>query len=161
MTIYFDNAATSWPKPPAVRAALDEYFGNAGGNPGRSGHRMSIAAARLVESSRDALAELFNAEDPSHIIFTQNATHAINIALYGLLRPGDHLITTSMEHNSVMRPLRHLEASGIDLTIVQCNRDGTMNVDHLNETIRSNTRLIITTYGYHVPGTALRIKANV
>src|SRR5919204_3305187 len=85
MTIFFDNAATSWPKPPSVRAALDEYFDDAGGNPGRSGHRMSIAAARLVESSREVLAELFNAEDPSRIVFTQNATHAINIALYGLL----------------------------------------------------------------------------
>src|SRR5919201_4897942 len=118
MTIYLDNAATSWPKPPAVRAALDEYFSDAGGNPGRSGHRMSIAAARLVESSREALAELFNAEDPSRIVFTQNATHAINIALYGLLRSGDHVVTTSMEHNSVMRPLRHLETSGIGLTVV-------------------------------------------
>src|SRR5206468_1546269 len=70
MPIYFDNAATSWPKPPAVRAALDEYFSDAGGNPGRSGHQMSIAAARLVENSREALAQMFNAEDPSRIVFT-------------------------------------------------------------------------------------------
>src|ERR671937_482532 len=108
MTIYLDNAATSWPKPPAVRAALDEYFSNAGGNPGRSGHRMSIAAARLVENSRELLADFFNAKDPSQIVFTQNATHALNLAIYGLLGRGDHVVTTGIEHNSVMRPLRHL-----------------------------------------------------
>src|SRR5499426_3470017 len=159
MTIYFDNAATSWPKPPAVRVALDEYFSNAGGNPGRSGHRMSIAAARLVESSREAVAELFNAEDPSQIVFTQNATHAINIALYGFLRPGDHVITSSMEHNSVMRPLRHLETSGIGLTIVPCNRDGTLDVDRLNAALASNARLIVTTHGSNVTGTLLPLKA--
>src|SRR5438445_8649253 len=85
--IYFDNAATSWPKPPAVRRALDEYFSDAGGNPGRSGHRMSIAAARLVENAREGLAQLFNATDPSRIVFTGNATHALNVALYGILRP--------------------------------------------------------------------------
>src|SRR6266852_9752188 len=100
--IYFDNAATSWPKPPAVRAALSDYFGESGGNPGRSGHRMSVAAARIVENAREALAGLFHANDPSRIVFTHNATHALNVALYGVLRGGDHVITTSIEHNSVM-----------------------------------------------------------
>src|SRR5215831_8716053 len=114
MTIYFDNAATSWPKPAAVREAIAEYFGEAGGNPGRSGHRMSIAAARVIENAREIVAEFFNAEDSAGIIFTQNATHALNLALYGLLRPRDHVVTTSMEHNSVMRPLRHLETLGVE-----------------------------------------------
>jgi selenocysteine lyase/cysteine desulfurase len=81
--IYFDNAATSWPKPAGVRAALNDYFGEAGGNPGRSGHRMSVAAARVVENAREALAELFHATDPSRVVFTHNATHALNLALYG------------------------------------------------------------------------------
>lgn len=159
MTIYFDNAATSWPKPPAVRAALDEYFSDAGGNPGRAGHRMSIAAARLVEASREGLAELFNAEDPSHIVFTHNATHAINIALYGHLRPGDHVVTTSIEHNSVMRPLRHLETVGIELTIVPCNPNATLDVSRLNAALRPRTRLIVTTHGSNVTGTLLPIEA--
>src|SRR5438876_10917557 len=97
--IYFDNAATSWPKPTGVRAALDDYFGEAGGNPGRSGHRMSIGAARIVGDAREALAELFNVRDPSRIVFTQNATHALNLALCGLLHAGDHVVTTSLEHN--------------------------------------------------------------
>src|SRR5262245_14201080 len=159
MTIYFDNAATSWPKPPAVRAALDEYFSDAGGDPGRAGHRMSIAAARLVEGSREGLAELFNAEDPSHIVFTHNATHAINIALYGHLRPGDHVVTTSIEHNSVMRPLRHLETAGIELTIVPCNPNATLDVSRLNAALRPRTRLIVTTHGSNVTGTLLPIEA--
>jgi len=111
-TIYFDNAATSWPKPPEVLAAIADCLAEAGGNPGRSGHRLSIAAARVVEDARELLAALFNAGDPSRIVFTQNATHALNLALYGLLRPGDRVVTTSVEHNSVMRPLRHLETQG-------------------------------------------------
>lgn len=152
-TIYFDNAATSWPKPKAVRSALDAYFGDAGGNPGRSGHRMSVAAARIVEDARDRLAEIFNVTDPSHLVFTQNATHALNLALYGLLRPGDHVVTTSIEHNSVMRPLRDLEKRGVDLTIVSCTHDGTVDLNRVGEALRPDTRLLVTTHGSNVAGT--------
>src|SRR6266700_7916717 len=127
--IYFDNAATSWPKPPAVRAALNEYFGEAGGNPGRSGHRMSVAAARIVETARETLAELLHSNDASRIVFTHNATHALNLALYGVLRSGDHVVTTSLEHNSVMRPLRHLETLGVEVTVVASNPNETVDVD--------------------------------
>ena len=140
--IYFDNAATSWPKPPAVCAALSDYFGDAGGNPGRAGHRMSVAAARIVENAREAVAELFHANDSSRIVFTQNATHALNLALYGLLRPGDHVVTTSIEHNSVMRPLRHLETLGVELTVVACGVDGMVDLDRLHHApSRHDTRL--------------------
>ncbi len=159
MPIYFDNAATSWPKPPAVRAALDEYFSDAGGNPGRSGHQMSIAAARLVENSREALAQMFNAEDPSRIVFTHNATHALNLAIYGVVRPGDHVVTTSVEHNSVMRPLRHLETTGVYVTMVPCRPDGTLDVSRLNDAIRPGTRLVVTTHGSNVVGTLMPIEA--
>lgn len=157
--IYFDNAATSWPKPPAVRAALDDYFGDAGGNPGRSGHRMSIAAARVVENAREALAELFNAKDPSRIVFTQNATHALNLALYGVLRPGHHVVTTSVEHNSVMRPLRHLETLGVELTVVACTREGMLDPDSLRRALRPDTRLLVTTHGSNVVGTLTPVGA--
>ena len=150
--IYFDNAATSWPKPPAVRAALDEYFGEAGGNPGRSGHRMSVAAARIVESTREALAELFNAADPSRIVFTHNATHALNIALQGLLRPGGHVVTASMEHNSVMRPLRYFERSGVEVTVVGCSPDGSLDLDAVRRAFRRDTRLLVTTHASNVAG---------
>src|SRR2546422_1490516 len=159
MAIYFDNAATSWPKPPAVRRALDEYFSDAGGNPGRSGHRMSIAAARLVENAREGLAQLFNATDPSRIVFTGNATHALNVALYGILRPGDRVVTTSLEHNSVMRPLRHLESRGVELTIVPCRPDGTLDINRLNDALRAGTRLLVTTHGSNVTGTLIPIRA--
>ncbi len=151
--IYFDNAATSWPKPPAVRVALDEYFGEAGGNPGRSGHRMSIAAARIVENAREAVAELLNAQDPSRIIFTHNATHALNLAIQGLLRPGDHVVTTSMEHNSVMRPLRHFEGLGVEVTVVACDRDGRLDAEVVRRAIRPDTRLLVTTHASNVAGT--------
>src|SRR5437762_5569969 len=157
MPIYFDNAATSWPKPPAVRAALDEYFSDAGGNPGRSGHQMSIAAARLVENSREALAQMFNAEDPSRIVFTHNATHALNLAIYGLLRPGDHVVTTSVEHNSVMRPLRHLETRGVEVTVVACAPDGTLALDDVRRAVRPGTRLLVTTHASNVLGTVMPI----
>jgi len=151
--IYFDNAATSWPKPAPVCAALTGYFADAGGNPGRSGHRMSIAAARLVEGARETLADFFHAGDPSRIVFTQNATHALNVALYGLLRPGDRVVTTSLEHNSVMRPLRHLESRGVAITVVPCAQDGTFDVQGLRRAIRPDTRLLVTTHASNVVGT--------
>lgn len=151
--IYFDNAATSWPKPPTVRAALDGYFGEAGGNPGRSGHRMSVAAARIVESAREALAELFNAHDPSRIVFTHNATHALNLAIQGLLRPGHHVVTTGMEHNSVMRPLRHYEGLGVEITVVACTPDGRLDLEAVRRAIRRDTRLLVTTHASNVAGT--------
>jgi len=157
-TIYFDNAATSWPKPEGVRAALSDYFGDAGGNPGRSGHRMSVAAARIVENAREALAELFQANDSSRIVFSQNATHALNLALYGLLHPGDHVVTTSVEHNSVMRPLRHLETLGVELTVVACTSDGTLDVSHVRRALRPHTRLLVTTHASNVVGTLLPVR---
>jgi cysteine desulfurase family protein len=157
-TIYFDNAATSWPKPPAVCTALTEYLGDAGGNPGRSGHRMSIAAARVVENAREGLAELFNVTDPSRIVFTQNATHALNLALYGLLQPGDHVVTTSIEHNSVMRPLRDLESRGIAITVVPAGCDGAVDVQQIRNAIRpGSTRLLVTTHASNVVGTLIPV----
>lgn len=162
--IYFDNAATSWPKPDAVRAALGEYFGEAGGNPGRSGHRMSVAAARVIEQGRELLADLFRVSDPSRIVFTHNATHALNLAIYGLfhrgaVRPGDHVVTTGVEHNSVMRPLRHLESMGVELTIVACASDGSLEAKHVRPALRPNTRLVVSTHASNVTGTILPIAA--
>ena len=151
--IYFDNAATSWPKPDAVRAAHNEYFADAGGNPGRSGHRMSIAAARLVEGAREHLAALFHVTDASRIVFTHNATHALNLALSGLLHAGDHVITTSMEHNSVMRPLRHFESTGVQLTVIPSSGEGVLDLDHVRKAIRANTKLLVTTHASNVTGT--------
>ena len=157
MPIYFDNAATSWPKPSAVRAALDAYFGGAGGNPGRAGHRMSIAASQIVEDARDNLSELLGVEDPAQVVFTKNATEALNIAIYGMLQPGDHAVTTSIEHNSVMRPLRHLESQGLELTVIGCGSDGRLNPDDVAESFRPETKLLTTVHGSNVTGTMIPI----
>jgi cysteine desulfurase family protein len=116
--IYLDNAATSWPKPPAVIRAMADYLERAGGNPGRSGHRLSVAAGRVVEETRDAVAQLFRVANPVRVVFTHNATYALNLAVRGLLRPGDRAVVTSMDHNAVMRPLRALERKGVALTVV-------------------------------------------
>src|SRR4030042_1655219 len=110
--IYLDNAASSWPKPDATWQAMEHFMRSIGANPGRSGHRLSIEAGRILMDAREVLAELFCAEDPLRICFVKNATEALNLAICGILRPGDHCITSSMEHNSVMRPLRALEKKG-------------------------------------------------
>src|SRR5512137_1503400 len=112
---YFDHAATSWPKPAQMIGAMVHYNREVGGSPGRSGHRLSIEAGRVILDTREALAILFQVDDPLRIILTNNATEALNIVIFGLLKPGDHVITTSMEHNSVMRPLRALEEQGVSL----------------------------------------------
>lgn len=110
--IYFDNAATSWPKPPVVAQAVLHFMNEIGANPGRSGHRLSVNAARVIYDARQAVAGFFNAPDPLRVAFGHNITEALNVALRGLLVSGDHVITSSMEHNSVMRPLRFLESQG-------------------------------------------------
>jgi cysteine desulfurase family protein len=156
--IYFDNAATSWPKPPAVRQALDAYFGLAGGNPGRSAHRMSVAAARLVEEARSGVAELLGIADSSRIVLTKNATEALNLALYGLLEPGDHVVTTSVEHNSMMRPLRYLEDQGVALTVVPCAPDGTLDPEDVRRALRPDTRLLATIHGSNVTGALMPVE---
>ncbi len=153
--IYFDNAATSWPKPPSVAAAVHEQITSAGGNPGRSGHRLSIAAARVVEETREALARLFHVGDPSRIAFAPNATHALNAALHGLVRAGDRVVTTSVEHNSVMRPLRHLETCGVEVIVVACGADGSIDRAKVTEALASGARVLVATHASNVAGTIL------
>jgi cysteine desulfurase/selenocysteine lyase len=155
--IYLDNAATSWPKPPQVIQAMSDFLERAGGNPGRSGHRLSIAAGRVVYDAREAVSELFNAPDPLRVIFTMNATHAINIALNGLLSPGDHVVTSSIEHNAVMRPLRAFEKAGVRLTVVPCARDGTLDLAGVESAITPDTRLVVINHASNVVGTILPV----
>jgi cysteine desulfurase family protein len=155
--IYLDNAATSWPKAPGVSAAMVRFLEEVGANPGRSGHRLSIEAGRIVDDAREALAQLFRAPDPLRVIFTANATEALNLALQGLLRPGDHVVTSSVEHNSVMRPLRALESTGVALTVVPCAPDGTLDPARLEAAIGPTTRLIGITHASNVVGTLLPV----
>lgn len=155
--IYLDHAATSFPKPPQVIRAMSDFLECAGGNPGRSGHRLSIAAGRIVYDAREAIAELFNAPDPLRVVFTLNATHALNLALRGILNAGDRVVTTSMEHNAVMRPLRALEQSGVQVVIVRCARDGSLDVNDLAAALQERTKLVVATHASNVTGTILPI----
>lgn len=151
--IYLDHAATSWPKPPDVLHAMADFLEQAGGNPGRSGHRLSIAAGRIVYEAREAVAGLFNAPDPLGVIFTPNATHALNIAIHGLLAPGSRVVTGGMEHNAVMRPLRQLEGRGVEVVVVPGAPDGQLDVAAFGRAITPGTRLVIVNHASNVVGT--------
>jgi cysteine desulfurase/selenocysteine lyase len=155
--IYFDNAATSWPKPPGVSEAMVHFLDKVGANPGRSGHRLSVEAARVVYRARLAVAELFHAPDPMRVVFGHNVTEALNLALQGLLRPGDHVITSSMEHNSMMRPMRALERQGVELTVVPCSAQGTLDPAGVASAIRPNTKMVALNHGSNVSGTLLPV----
>src|SRR6266516_847288 len=109
--MYLDNAATSFPKPETVYQTMDRFLREAGANPGRSAHRMAVAAAAAVAQTRLQVARFFHASGPERVAFALNTTDALNMALKGFLKPGDHVVSTSMEHNSVARPLRKLEAA--------------------------------------------------
>ncbi len=132
-TLYLDNAATSFPKPEAMLAAMINYSQTIGASPGRSGHGLSIDAGRVVFETRETLARLFNIEDPLRIAFTKNVTEALNIVLFGLLKKGDHVVTTSMEHNSVMRPLRFLQSQGVELSVIPCSSQGELDPNDVHQ----------------------------
>ncbi|MCK9460716.1 MAG: aminotransferase class V-fold PLP-dependent enzyme [Proteobacteria bacterium] len=151
--IYFDNAATSWPKPDTVPAAMERFLREHGANPGRSGHALSIEAGRVVFDARDRVSRLFGLGDPLSVVFTKNATEALNLALQGLLQPGDHVITSTMEHNSVLRPLRFLEGRGVAVSRVPCTADGTLDPAEVERSISAKTRLIVLSHASNVVGT--------
>jgi cysteine desulfurase/selenocysteine lyase len=155
--IYLDNAATSWPKPPQVLKAMTDVLERAGGNPGRSGHRLSIAAARVIYDTREKVASLFNADNPLRVVFASNATHGINLALFGLLEAGDQVVTSSMEHNAVMRPLRRLEQKGVRLEIAPCAADGSLDIEKLEQAVKPGTKLVVVTHASNVAGTLLPV----
>ncbi len=157
--IYFDNTATSFPKPPCVLEAMAKFMNEIGANPGRSGHRLAIESGRIVYSAREAVAELFHITDPLRIVFTANVTEALNLALHGLLKSGDHVITSSLEHNSMMRPLRCLEQQGIELTVVQCSPQGRLDPLNIESAIRPNTVMVALNHASNVIGTILPIAA--
>ena len=151
--IYIDNAATSHPKPESVYKRMDFVLRNASANPGRSGHRMAIEANRVIFESRESVARLFNIRHPERIIFTCNATAALNLALKGLLQPGDHCVTSDMEHNSMVRPLKFLSQQGVNVHRVQASREGSLDPDEISSAITCETRLIAVTHASNVIGT--------
>jgi cysteine desulfurase/selenocysteine lyase len=157
-TVYFDNAATSWPKPEETYTAMDRYSRMTGGSPGRSGHRLSIEAGRVIMNTRETLCRLFGIDDPFQLVFTKNATEALNLAIGGFLSPGDHVITSSMEHNSVMRPLRLLESRGVELSVVRCSSQGELDSQELVSAVKKTTKAIFLTHASNVTGTIIPVK---
>ena len=156
--IYLDNAATSYPKPEEVYDSMMNHMKYAGANPGRSGHKMALEAGRAILKTRELIANLFNINSPMQIIFTSNATDSLNLAIKGVLKEGDHVITSSMEHNSVLRPITALEKKGVENTIVQCNSDGGVYPEDIKNAIKSNTKLIALTHASNVIGTLMPIE---
>lgn len=150
--IYLDNAATSWPKPRAVVEEMARFMETIGGNPGRGGHSLSLAASRLVYRARERVARLIGASDPMRIVFTANATEALNLAIKGFLRVGDHVVTTSMEHNSVIRPLLALEARNVTFDAVTASAEGSLSINELEAAVGPRTRLLAISHASNVTG---------
>lgn len=152
--IYLDNAATSYPKPECVYQALDRFARSSLANPGRAGHKMALAAEAILDDARHRLNQLLNGREPERFIFALNGTDALNMAFKGVLHPGDHVITSDLEHNSVSRPLRALELAGtITLTRISGDGGGTVDPDAVRAAITPKTRLIALTHASNVLGT--------
>ena len=154
--IYFDNAATTLRKPDCVVQAVTEAMCSLG-NSGRGVHRGALSASRIIYDTRVALAQLFGAESPERIAFTANSTQALNMAIKGILNPGDHVITTALEHNSVLRPLYELEDRGVQLTVLPADSMGNIRYGDFEQEIRPNTKAIVTTHGSNLTGNLLDI----
>ena len=158
--VYLDNAATSFPKPEPVYKGMEEFVRAAGANPGRGGHRRAVEAEGMIEDTRRLMARLLGVPRPERIVFGHNATDGLNMAIKGVLRPGDHAITSVLEHNSVSRPLNRLEQDGaITLTRVEATADHLIDPDAIARAFRPNTRLVALTQASNVTGTIQPIAA--
>ena len=149
--IYMDNAATTMHKPQEVIDAVVNAM-NSMGNAGRGASEAALSASRVIYDTRDRLAELFGAEDARRIAFTSNSTESLNIAIKGSLNPGDHVITTVLEHNSVLRPLYEMEKNGVELSIIRCDEKGMPDISQMEASIKENTKMIICTNGSNLTG---------
>ena len=158
---YLDNAATTWPKPEVVYTSMDRLFRQYGVNPGRSGHEMAVEAEKIIFETRRLLAGFFNfTGDPNRVVFTQNATDSLNMVLFGLLSRGDHVISTRVEHNSVIRPLNHLERDqGVEVTRVGRDSQGFIDPDDIRKAINAHTKLVVVNHASNVLGSIQDIKA--
>ncbi|SDE77552.1 aminotransferase class V-fold PLP-dependent enzyme [Sporomusa acidovorans] len=156
--IYLDNAATTWPKPECVYQAVDECLRTMGANPGRGGHSMARAASMLVYEAREALAELFHIDDANQIAFTHNASDAISMGLFGIVQPGDTIVTTAMEHNAVARAVRLAESQGVNVCIIPCNSLGQLDMAAMAAAIRQKPKLVIMAHASNVTGTIMPIE---
>ncbi len=151
--IYLDNGATSFPKPEEVYRFMDQFYRRYGVNPGRSGYDLCIESGDLVEETRKLLAKFFGGKDPNRLVFGLNATDALNLAIFGLLEPGDHAITTHVEHNSTLRPLWHLQEQGVEVDWVDFDAQGYVDPDDVIARMKKETRAVVVNHGSNVIGT--------
>ncbi len=153
--IYLDNAATSFPKPPCLVKATSEFLVNYAVNPGRSGFDLGLQAGIRIDDLRQKLAGFFNHpdHDPNRVVFTANATDALNLAIQGVCKPGDHVVSTVLEHNSVLRPLFELKKQGISHDLAPCDERGFVHPASIEELLRPETRLVVMTHASNVLGT--------
>jgi len=157
--IYLDNAATSFPKPSEVYEEVLNCMKNYAANSGRGSYDMSIQAALKILETREEICQLFNISSPLNLIFTCNATEALNIGIKGALRRGDHVISTVIEHNSVLRPLHSLTENGVEVTLISVDKAGYVNIKDIQEEIKKNTRMIIINHVSNVLGSTQDIKS--
>lgn len=155
--IYFDNAATTMHKPEPVIHAVVQAM-NSLGNAGRGAHEASLDASRNIYGVRERIADFFHGEDPSRIAFTANSTESLNTAIKGILNSGDHVVTTVLEHNSVLRPLYEMEEKGVEVTILPCDEYGMVYPEQFAAAVRPNTKAFICTHGSNLTGNVLDIK---
>ncbi len=155
--IYLDNSATTWPKPESVYKAVYDCMKNYGANPGRSGHKMAIKAAQDIYECREFVSRFFGLDNAENVVFTQNATHGLNIVIKGILNPGDHIICTAMDHNSILRTVYSMRED-IEYTIVNADKTGQIDVSYLESLVKPNTKLIAMTHVSNVCGTILPIE---
>lgn len=153
--VYADNAATSYPKAPGVSDAVCNYIRYIGSNIGRGTYESSYSAGKTVYETRELLSELFNFKNPLNISFTMNITESLNMILKGFLKPGDHIIVTSMEHNAVMRPLSSLLNAGVKMDRANCSVNGTLNPADIEKLIKPETKMVVMTHASNVCGTIL------
>lgn len=166
--IYLDNAATSFPKPDQVHDCMKEFYKSSGVNPGRTGCDMALAAEQMISETRKMLTDFFNPslaeagkkKNPDRLVFTLNATHALNTIIKGTLKSGDHVITTHVEHNSVIRPVNHLVRDfGVEATFVKPDGEGYVDPEEIRKAIRKNTRLVLVNHASNVTGVVQDIAA--
>jgi len=157
--IYLDNAASSWPKPPGVPRAMADAVARFGANPGRGTHRMAIEAGKILFSTRRKLAQLFQIKNPNDIAFALNTTYALNMAILGLLKQGDHVVCTAVEHNAVRRPLERMkQVMGVTVTYVETSADGTLDVADVKRSMRADTKLVVINHSSNVLGSILPVE---
>lgn len=156
--IYLDNGATSFPKPEEVYIFMDKYYRQFGVNPGRSGYDLCMEAGEVVEETRQILTEFFNGEDSNRLCFSYNSTDALNIIIFGMLQKGDHAITTTIEHNSVLRPLYHLSQKGVEVDYIPFDEKGFVHPDDFADKFKPKTKLVIVNHASNVIGTIQPIK---